>query len=104
MPLHYRDRGVGLSLCPLPCREISLESKIITKHRYDEEDLVYGLRSVFRVEYKSKRVTTVTEIPVYTSDNFFSDVGSWLGLLVGMSLLSVVEIATFLLTTILERC
>ena len=53
---------------------------------------------------KFSRMTEVYEIATYTSDDLFSDIGSWLGLLVGMSLLSLVEIVAFIFTAIRERC
>ena len=90
-------KTVSVSQCPLPCREIIFETNI--------EKLHDGYRSVrFYVQYRSRRITEITEVPVYTSDHFFSDVGSWLGLMVGMSLLSLAEIATFILIIILEQC
>ena len=55
-------------------------------------------------KFKTDRITEVSEVPTYTSDNFFSDVGSWLGLLVGMSFLSVVEVVTFVFTAVKEGC
>ena len=55
-------------------------------------------------KFKTDRITEVSEVPIYTSDNFFSDVGSWLGLLVGMSFLSVVEVVTFVFTAVREGC
>ena len=56
------------------------------------------------IKFRTDRITEVSEVPTYTSDNFFSDVGSWLGLLVGMSFLSVVEVVTFLFTAVKEGC
>ena len=57
----------------------------------------------FYFTLSSDRITEVHELPTYTSDNLFSDVGSWLGLLVGMSFLSIVEVVTFVYTAIRER-
>ena len=94
--------GVSDSVCPLPCKEIMIESTITTEEQYDVTE--WGDTSTFKIKYQSKRVTHITEIPAYTSDNFFSDVGSWLGLLVGMSFLSLVEIVTFIFTFVIELC
>ena len=49
-------------------------------------------------------VSKISELPVYTSDEFFTSVGSWLGLLAGGSLLSVVELTVFLFVVIKEKC
>ena len=90
--------------CPLPCRELLIDSSIETKRLLTIDEVEkYGHSSGFAVKFQSKRVTEVTEVPVYTSDDFFSDVGSWLGLLVGMSFLSLVELFTFLVATVVER-
>ena len=87
------------SRCPLPCREVSFESKIVTE---DKSIDAYAYLS-FYIKYQSMRVTEISEVPIYTSDNFFSDVGSWLGLLVGMSFLSLVELLTFICTAFIEK-
>ena len=93
-------------ICPLPCREVIFESKVETESEYTQRQLNLnrtGIASHFSVQFRSKRMTEITEVPVYTIDNLFSDVGSWLGLLVGMSLLSIVEMVTFLSTAIVEK-
>ena len=99
--IHYGDPD--LSSCPLPCKEIEFESKIITKRVLATKESSRK-PSIFHVQFQSRRVTDITEVPVYTSDDFFSDVGSWLGLLVGMSCLSIVEVVTFVFIAVLEKC
>ena len=94
------EETFDLRQCPLPCKEFSFEWDIRMKGSLNER---YGKASQLDVKFQSKRVTEITEIPSYTSDDFFSDVGSWLGLLVGMSFLSIVELVTFILTAIIER-
>ena len=97
----FEDK-VDLAKCPLPCKEISVEIRTEALRIYNVEKLKNGY-SNFHVKHQSKRITEITEVPVYTSDNFFSDVGSWLGLLVGMSFLSIVELITFAFATAHER-
>ena len=93
------EKEMNSSLCPLPCEETWIENSLITvKERPDK------VRIALNLVFPSKRVSEITEVPVYTSDDFFSDVGSWLGLLVGMSFLSLVEIITFIFTASIERC
>ena len=102
--LKYHEDAIDLKTCPLPCKEITFESTIDEVTLYEPFILKRrGLRSIFDISFKSRRVTEITEVPVYTSDNFFSDVGSWLGLLVGMSFLSVVELLTFMIAAISEK-
>ena len=96
---HYQMHDdVDYSVCPLPCSETSFEGNIV---RLDGESNPTEVR--LYVNYQSRRVTEITEVPVYTSDNFFSDLGSWLGLLVGMSFLSIVELITFISTIVVEK-
>ena len=56
-----------------------------------------------KFEFATNRQTEVHEVPTYDSDRFFCDVGSWLGLLVGMSCLSLVELLAFLYTFVKEK-
>ena len=90
--------------CPLPCSERIVKSKVETTRLYDIVRVhKYGTGSSFQFKFLSKRQTEVHEVPTYTSDNFFSDVGSWLGLLVGMSCLSIVEVVAFVYSLIKEK-
>ena len=87
-----------LTQCPLSCREMMFKSDGEQRNTWKKSQLSLNFK------FKTDRMTEVSEVPTYTSDNFFSDVGSWLGLLVGMSFLSVVEVATFLFTAVREGC
>ena len=88
--------------CPYPCREMT--SKVKLEQTLDYSSNPYRrLTATYAILHIDPRVTEVTELPTYTSDNFFSDVGSWLGLLVGMSCLSLVEVVTFVFTAIREQ-
>ena len=49
----------------------------------------------FLFTYESYYEKQITEIPAYPIEKFFSDIGGWLGLLVGMSALSLVELLAF---------
>ena len=46
-------------------------------------------------------LTTITEVPAYPSNKFITDIGGWLGLFSGMSILSVAEIIIFLMLSIM---
>ena len=99
MKWHSNYNQSLLELCPLPCHEMT--SKVIVKQLGTTGLKSTSTYATFHIE---SRVTEVTEVPIYTIDNFFSDIGSWLGLLVGMSCLSVVEVITFFFTAIREQC
>ena len=91
---------LNISECPQPCREIITEAIVEVN-----APPIKGYTGAFvKMRIPSMRITEVHEIATYTSDNFFAEVGSWLGLLVGMSFLSLVEIATFTYTVIKEKC
>ena len=94
--------SMTLDLCPLPCKEIVTESKgeQISKNHIQEDESTASIM----LTIPSSRITKVNEIASYTSDDFLADIGSWLGLLVGMSLLSIVEIVAFTFTVVKERC
>ena len=87
-----------LPSCPLPCHEMT------SKFELKQGQWNHGQSFTIARFHIDSRVTEVTELPTYTSDNFFSDVGSWLGLLVGMSCLSLVEVVTFVFTAVREQC
>ena len=101
--VHYPT--MSLEDCPLPCREIFTEtaweeSPFNSKYiKSGGAGVEINLRHI-----TSSRLTEVYEIATYTLDNFFADIGSWLGLLIGMSLMSLVEIAAFICTAVRERC
>ena len=106
--IHYErhDWGAHASECPLPCHEILTDSE----GQQDWVDYMPDIKrsgeakSIIHLVISSSRITEVHEIATYTLDNFFAEVGSWLGLLVGMSFLSLVEIVAFIYTIIQERC
>ena len=49
------------------------------------------------------RTTYIQEVPIYTMDKLLSEVGGYLGLFVGMSILSLIEILVYIGTSIKER-
>ena len=89
----------SLEQCPLSCREVIYKTEGRQKIIRSLSDEV-----AFTFTFKTDRFTDVQEVPTYTTDDFFSDVGSWLGLLVGMSFLSLIEIVTFIYTVAREKC
>ena len=89
---------LGFERCPLPCEEVIYQTEF--RQIANTSDTI----SAFYFSFRTKTITEVHEIAVYTTDDFFSDVGSWLGLLVGMSVLSLVEIVAFTYNVIKEKC
>ena len=93
--LHHKCR------CPLPCYEVTYQYRLTNNSELILSNAVGDFS--FRMIDQNKRITEVTQVPIYTSDDFFADIGSWLGLLAGVSLLSLVEIFVFICTAIKER-
>jgi hypothetical protein len=104
--------------CPLECNQtdydisISTSSpssidylKSFTKHNFEDqfpED--YGLvKSAFRVNiyFSELTYTQIVEVPNYTPISLISSIGGTLGLFLGMSLLSIIEIVDLLIQMIL---
>ena len=82
------DRG-----CRVSCSEMIIQNRriITTKEGF------YKNKGgpIIRFSFNSKTLTNITEIPVYPAEKFVTDIGGWLGLFSGMSLLSVLEIILF---------
>ena len=100
--------------CPLPCKETVFEVNIETEKNYEMKDIKEyednpgtprsEILPRFQVRFgNNKHITEITELAVYTLDDFFSNVGGWLGLLAGVSFLSLVEVVAFIFTTIKEK-
>ena len=76
--------------CPPPCSERQMQ---VTHQYYKPHYLTKDWEIYFN--FQSKMVTHVREFPSYTISKFLSDIGGALGLFVGMSCLSVLEIVVF---------
>ena len=89
--------------CPLACNEIDIDARIpyVKGHMYRRDE--QGYYWTIRIQYKNKRIKQVTEIPAYTTSDFLAEVGGLVGLLVGMSLLSVVEFVVYLIASVGAR-
>ena len=74
--------------CPLACKEVDFKPMFFRS--FDSN------MWKFEVSYKSPQNITITEEQLYTSKNLFADVGAILGLLSGVSVVSIVEIVVFI--------
>ena len=82
--------------CPLQCQEVTYNVK---EFLYDKSDNKWQ----FLIRYSPRRMTVIQERPNYPLSKVFSDIGGWLGLFVGMSLLSFVEIAVVAVSAMKKR-
>ena len=57
----------------------------------------------FEIDHKSFKIDEIEERPTYESSKFWSDIGGWLGLLMGMSVMSVIEVLVYLTMKLVWR-
>ena len=69
--------------CRVSCKETSI------KHQHIKNNPM--IKNI-AIKYTSNTITEITEIPAYPATKFITDIGGWVGLFSGMSLLSVIEI------------
>ena len=82
--------------CPTSCFEEVVDT-IVTKTK----DAIAIDLSMTNLHFSAgSTLTNITEIPAYPANKFITDIGGWLGLFSGMSVLSVAEIIIFLVLTI----
>ena len=81
--------------CPVSCYE----------ETYQVKEMRIGNFSGWRLDvmYTRRRSTIVREIPTYTMDKLLSEIGGYLGLFVGMSILSIIEIVVYIVVSTKER-
>ena len=79
--------------CQVGCQQVSFKQKQITEPT--------ALWHTLAFEYISNTYTEITEIPAYPATKFVTDIGGWLGLFSGMSLLSIVEVLLSVILTLI---
>ena len=78
--------------CPVACREIEYESEIITQSR-----TVPNRGIELSVHFSSMEEVTIEEIPDYTFYDYLAEMGGLVGILVGMSVISIIEVLLYLI-------
>ena len=76
--------------CSMPCFEVDYNPRVTLLQQREK-------RWLFNIKYEAMKVTHVKEQPETTFWNFLAQVGGLIGLLVGMSVLSLVEVAVVLI-------
>ena len=82
---------------PCECRMSCHQVNIKYKHEVNPDDKHRYLSFI----YPSNTYTEVSEIPTYPPEKFVTDIGGWVGLFSGMSILSVLEVILFAILTLL---
>ena len=99
-------KGTG---CSFPCEDLDLNIVATTHDADDEHDT--NRKEVPKYEYlvsvQLQRVDTykiMEEKELYTWDQMACEVGGFIGLIMGMSIISLVEIGVYLCLTLSSRC
>ena len=89
----YSNKSDTHCYCPLPCRETRLQLHV----NLGRPNLLYR----FEFYHYPFEITHETEVPEYPIEQFVADLGGLTGLLCGMSMLSILEIAMFVCISII---
>ena len=86
--------------CPVPCQEIELYTSP-TFHTIKKNDSLYTV-DIINEKFDSYKV--IQEKQLYTWDTIAGDVGGFLGLIIGASFVSVVELMVYFFLFLVEKC
>lgn len=86
--------------CPVPCHEIELYT-LSTFHESSEDETRYQVE-IQHDKFDSYKV--IQEKQLYTWDQIAGEVGGFLGLIIGVSFVSVVELLAYFSLLVLEKC
>ena len=85
--------------CRVSCTETLFKTRYtVSKHT------IPAFGPMLEFNFDSKIITNITEIPTYPPEKFITDIGGWLGLFSGTSILSVLEIFLFLPLSVSAAC
>ena len=90
----YTGGGHKACECPLPCEDVSYDYIFLNQEKWDTH-YSPGHPTEINLICTSLNKKHLIEVPAYPLTKFLSDIGGWLGLLVGMSALSIVEIFAY---------
>ena len=84
--------------CPVSCYDTYLDTTV---------ELKFSSLGSISFKYFSNTITEIKERPAYPASQFITDIGGWLSLFTGMSVLSLLEIFIFIVigvATFWQRC
>ena len=94
-------KGPPKEICPFPCSEMSLR---ISPHSYKQDN---APQDVYDVELQLESVDSYTlmeEQPIYSLEQLSAEIGGFLGLVVGASFLSFIEMFICATLVVLKKC
>ena len=80
--------------CPHPCHEISFKQEPAKFANADNW--------VFYMRYRERSILTFSEVPLYSLSSILSSLGGNMGLMAGLSVLSIAEILIYAVMTIIK--
>ena len=80
--------------CPYPCDEITFKQEPVRVEK--------SKNWVFYMRYRERSILTLSEVPLYTLSSILSSLGGNMGLMAGLSVLSVAEILIYCIMTIMR--
>ena len=93
----FQSFKISLSCdCPLACKEVMFKTKYTSS--LDSNGIF------IQIKYDSTMYTMIDELPAYPATKFVTDIGGWLGLFSGSSLLSLVELIVFTVLSLAGFC
>ena len=93
--LFYEDFFGLKCKCPVSCYDMYIDTTIETTHSDS---------NMISFQYHSNTATEIREVPAYPGSKFITDIGGWLSLFTGMSVLSLLEIFIFIVLSITALC
>ena len=81
--------------CPVSCFDMYIDTTV---------DSIYGTIESLSFQYLSNTITEIKERPAYPASQFVTDIGGWLSLFTGISVLSLLKLCIFFALIITALC
>ena len=88
------------SECPIECNSVTYSIASHTSLIFDDDYNLYYDKAEVMIYYETHDYTLIQQVPQISPTNLFGDIGGILGLLIGVSILSIAEIMEFMIELI----
>ena len=86
--------------CPAACNEVSYKTDVKRLESTDESEWDWEIAVMYS---STRRVTSIKQVPDYTLEDFLGAMGGMVGLCVGASILSVIELIVYSILSIMNK-